>query len=93
MRILERLRLQGRLPQRITEFSSKILERGAVEHQVQIEVTSPVRLTDNEHIESSNEKFREKDIPEPLKTTHTGGLRSEVMAQWPDRRWRKALTT
>lgn len=65
VRILERLRLQGRLPQRIKvdngpEFSGKALDTWAFEHGVQIEFTRPGKPTDNGHIESFNGKFRDE---------------------------------
>ena len=65
VRVLERLRLQGRLPQRIKvdngpEFSGKALDAWAFEHGVQIEFTRPGKPTDNGHIESFNGKFRDE---------------------------------
>lgn len=65
MRVLERLCLQGRLPQRIKvdngpEFSGKALDAWAFEHGVQIEFTRPGKPTDNGHIESFNGKFRDE---------------------------------
>jgi len=60
VRVLERLRLQGRLPQRIKvdngpEFSGKALDTWAFEQGVQIEFTRPGKPTDNGHIESLTE--------------------------------------
>ena len=65
VRALEKLRLQGRLPQRIKvdngpEFSGKALDAWAFEHGVQIEFTRPGKPTDNGHIESFNGKFRDE---------------------------------
>ncbi len=65
VRVLERLGLQGRLPQRIKvdngpEFSGKALGAWAFEHGVQIEFTRPGKPTDNGHIESFNGKFRDE---------------------------------
>ncbi len=65
VRVLERLRLQGRLPQRIEvdngpEFIGKTLDSWAFEHGVQIEFTRPGKPTDNGHIESFTEKFRDE---------------------------------
>ena len=65
VRILERLRLQGRLPQRIKvdngpEVSGNALDTWAFEHGVQIEFTRPGKPTDNGHIESFNRKFRDE---------------------------------
>ncbi|WP_291441989.1 DDE-type integrase/transposase/recombinase, partial [Desulfovibrio sp.] len=61
VRVLERLRLQGRLLERIKvdtgpEFISKALDTWAFEHGVQIEFTRPGKPTDNGHIESFNGK-------------------------------------
>ncbi|MTJ92923.1 MAG: transposase family protein [Desulfovibrio sp.] len=55
VRVLEKLRLQGRLPQRIKvdngpEFSGDALDSWAFEHGVQIEFTRPGKPTDNGHI-------------------------------------------
>ncbi|QCC85788.1 transposase [Desulfovibrio desulfuricans] len=60
VRVLERIRLQGRLPQRIKvdngpKFSRKALDAWAFEHGAQIEFTRPGKPTDNGHIESFNE--------------------------------------
>ena len=60
VRVLEKLRLQGRLPQRIKvdngpEFSGKALDAWAFEHCVQIEFTRPGKPTDNGHIASFTE--------------------------------------
>ena len=65
VRILERLRLQGRLPQRIKvdngpKFSGKALDTWVFEHGVQIEFTRPGKPTDKGHIESFNGKFRDE---------------------------------
>lgn len=65
VRALEKLRLQGRLPQRIKvdngpEFSGKTLDAWSFEHGVQIEFTRPGKPTDNGHIESFNGKFRDE---------------------------------
>jgi len=59
VRVLERLRLQGRLSQRTQvgngpEFRGKALDAWAFEPGVQIEFTRPVKPTDNGHIESFN---------------------------------------
>ena len=59
VRVLEKLRLQGRLPQRIKvdngpEFSGTALDAWAFEHSVQIVFTRPGKPTDNGHIESFN---------------------------------------
>jgi len=65
VRVLEKLRLQGRLPQRIKvdngpEFSGKALDAWAFEHGVQIEFTRSGKPTDNGHSESFNGKFRDE---------------------------------
>ena len=65
VRILEKLRLLGQLPQRIKvdngpEFSGNTLDTWAFEHGVQIEFTRPGKPTDNGHIESFNGKFRDE---------------------------------
>ena len=65
VRVFERLRLQGRLPQRIKvdngpEFSDNALDTWAFKHGVQIEFTRPGKPTDNGHIESFNGKFRDE---------------------------------
>ena len=65
VRVLERLRLQGRLPQRIKvdngpEFRGKALDTWAFEHGVQIEFTRSGKPMDNGHIESFNGKFRDE---------------------------------
>ena len=65
VKILERLRLQGRLPQRIKvdngpEFSGKTLDTWTFEHGMQIEFTRLGKPSDNGHIESFNGKFRDE---------------------------------
>ena len=65
VRVLESLRLQCRLPQRIKvdngpEFSGKALDAWTFEPRAQIEFTRPGKPTDNEHIESFNGKFRDE---------------------------------
>ncbi|QCC85654.1 transposase [Desulfovibrio desulfuricans] len=64
-RFLEKLRLQGRLPQRIKvdngpEFSDTALDAWAFEHGVQIDFTRPGKPTANGHIGSFNGKFRDE---------------------------------
>ena len=64
VRVLERLRLQGRLPQRIVdngpEFSGNAMDAWVFEKGVQIEFTRPGKPTDKGQIESFNGKFRDE---------------------------------
>ena len=65
VRILEGLRLQGRLPKLIRtdngpEFTGKALDTWAHEHGVSLELTRPGKPTDNGHIESFNGKVRDE---------------------------------
>ena len=65
VRVPEKLRLQGRLPQSIKvddgpEFSGKALDAWAFEHGVQVVFTRPGKPTDNRRIESVNGKFRDE---------------------------------
>lgn len=63
--ILEKLRLQGRIPQRIkvdnsAEFYGKVMDTRIFEHGVQIEFTRPRKHTDNGRIESCNAKLQDE---------------------------------
>ena len=65
VRVLERLRLQGRLPQRLRtdngpEFTGKALDAWAQEHSVQLEFIRPGKPMDNGHIESFNGRLRDE---------------------------------
>ena len=65
VRVLERLRLQGRVPQAIRvdngpEFTGKALDAWAQEHGVRLEFTRPGKPMDNGHIESFNGKVRDE---------------------------------
>ncbi len=64
VRVLERLRLQGRLPQRIVdngpEFSGNAMDAWAFEKGVQIKFTRPGKPTDKGQLESFNGKFRDE---------------------------------
>jgi putative transposase len=65
VRVLERLRLQGRLPQCIRvdngpEFTGKTLDAWAHAHHVRLDFIRPGKPTDNGHIESFNGKLRDE---------------------------------
>ena len=65
VRTLERLRLQGRLPQCIQvdngpEFTGKKLDAWAHTHNVRLDFIRPGKPTDNGHIESFNGKMRDE---------------------------------
>lgn len=65
VRVLEKLRLQGRLPQRLRtdngpEFTGKALDVWAQEHGVQLEFIRPGKPMDNGHIESFNGRLRDE---------------------------------
>ena len=65
VRVLERLRLQGRLPRLLRtdngpEFTGKALDAWAHQHGVHLEHTRPGKPTDNGHIESFNGKVRDE---------------------------------
>ena len=65
VRVLERLRLQGRMPQSLRvdngpEFTGKALDAWAHEHGVRLEFTRPGKPMDNGHIESFNGKVRDE---------------------------------
>lgn len=65
VRVLERLRLQGRKPRLLRvdngpEFTGKALDAWAHEHGVRLEFIRPGKPTDNGHIESFNGKVRDE---------------------------------
>lgn len=65
VRVLEKLRLQGRLPSRLRtdngpEFTGKALDAWAQEHSVQLEFIRPGKPMDNGHIESFNGRLRDE---------------------------------
>ena len=65
VRTLERLRLQGRLPQCIRmdngpEFTGKALDAWAHTHNVRLDFIRPGKPMDNGHIESFNGKMRDE---------------------------------
>lgn len=65
VRVLEKLRLQGRLPLRLRtnngpEFTGKALDAWAQEHNVQLEFIRPGKPMDNGHIESFNGRLRDE---------------------------------
>ena len=65
VRVLERLRLQGRKPRLLRvdngpEFTGKALDAWAHEHGVLLEFIRPGKPTDNGHIESFNGKVRDE---------------------------------
>lgn len=65
VRVLDKLRLQGRLPHRLRtdngpEFTGKALDAWAQEHGVQLEFIRPGRPMDNGHIESFNGRLRDE---------------------------------
>lgn len=65
VRVLERLRNEGRLPERIQvdhgpEFISLVVDQWAHEHGVALDFIRPGKPTDNGHIESFNGKFRDE---------------------------------
>jgi putative transposase len=69
VRVLERLRQQCGLPQRIvvdhgTEFTSKTLDQWAYQHQVKLHFITPGRPMENGYIESFHGKFREECLNE-----------------------------
>ena len=65
VRVLERLRLQGRKPRLLRvdngpEFTGKALDAWAHEHGVSLEFIRPGKPSDNGHIESFNGKLRDE---------------------------------
>lgn len=65
VRTLDKLRLQGRLPQRLRtdngpEFTGKALDAWAQKHGVQLEFIRPGKPMDNGHIESFNGRLRDE---------------------------------
>ncbi len=65
VRVLDKLRLQGRLPKRIRtdngpEFTGKALDAWAQDHGVQLEFIRPGKPMDNGHIESFNGRLRDE---------------------------------
>jgi putative transposase len=69
IRVLERLRLEHGLPERIvidngTEFTSKALDRWAYEHHVHLHFITPGRPMENGYIESFHGKFRDECLNE-----------------------------
>jgi putative transposase len=69
VRLLERLRLERGLPDRIvidhgTEFTSKTLDQWAYEHKVTLHFITPGRPMENGYIESFHGKFREECLNE-----------------------------
>lgn len=69
VRVLERLRLERGLPERIvidhgTEFTSKALDQWAYENKVTLHFITPGRPMENGYIESFHGKFREECLNE-----------------------------
>ena len=69
VRVLERLRLERGLPERIvidhgTEFTSKALDQWAYENRVTLHFITPGRPMENGYIESFHGKFREECLNE-----------------------------
>jgi putative transposase len=69
VRVLERLRLERGLPERIvidhgTEFTSKVLDQWAYENHVTLHFITPGRPMENGYIESFHGKFREECLNE-----------------------------
>jgi putative transposase len=69
VRVLERLRLERGLPERIvidhgTEFTSKALDQWAYEHNLKLHFITPGRPMENGYIESFHGKFREECLNE-----------------------------
>jgi len=69
VRVLERLRLERGLPERIvidngTEFTSKALDRWAYENGVTLHFITPGRPMENGYIESFHGRFREECLNE-----------------------------
>lgn len=69
VRVLERLRLERGLPERIvidhgTEFTSKVLDQWAYENKVMLHFITPGRPMENGYIESFHGKFREECLNE-----------------------------
>ncbi len=69
VRVLERLRLERGLPERIvidhgTEFTSKALDHWAYENNVTLHFITPGRPMENGYIESFHGKFREECLNE-----------------------------
>ena len=65
VRVLEKLRLQGRLPRRLRtdngpEFTGKALDAWAQAHGVRLEFIRPGKPMDNGHIESFNGRLRDE---------------------------------
>jgi transposase InsO family protein len=63
--VLSRAAFQRKLPAKIrcdngTEFTSKVLDKWAYEHGVELEYSRPGKPTDNAFIESFNGRFREE---------------------------------
>jgi putative transposase len=69
VRVLEKLRLERGLPERIvidhgTEFTSKALDQWAYEHNLKLHFITPGRPMENGYIESFHGKFREECLNE-----------------------------
>ena len=69
VRVLERLRQQAGLPERIvvdhgTEFTSKTLDQRAYQHKVKLHFITRGRPMENGYIESFHGKFREECLNE-----------------------------
>jgi putative transposase len=69
VRVLDRLRLERRLPERIvidhgTEFTSKALDLWAYENKVTLHFITPGRPMENGYIESFHGRFREECLNE-----------------------------
>jgi len=69
VRVLEKLRLERGLPERIvvdngTEFTSKALDQWAYENNVALHFITPGRPMENGYIESFHDKFREECLNE-----------------------------
>jgi len=69
VRVLEKLRLERGLPERIiidhgTEFTSKALDQWAYRHKVTLHFITPGRPMENGYIESFHGKFREECLNE-----------------------------
>jgi putative transposase len=69
VRVLEKLRLERGLPERIvidhgTEFTSKVLDQWAYQNKVTLRFITPGRPMENRYIESFHGKFREECLNE-----------------------------